>query len=152
MGGTSQDEQIYCVHGLRTSNRLSKIPCPKFFSDQYIDYWKDSHEREILSCYRGPSGSFRPQWEALSRRGLISSNDVEKLDQQTTPTNHRGISMSPGLAIQYTWSRAEAEVLDARGAFAKEVRRRIREATETWGETPRFCDQPGARSNAPADA
>ena len=120
--------------------------------EEYIDYWKDSHEQEIQSCYRSPSGSFRHQWEALSRRGLISSDDVEKLDQQTTPTNYRRISMSPGLAVQYMWSRSEAEVLDARGAFAEEVRRRIREATETWGEIPRFCEQAGARSNAPADA
>ena len=121
--------------------------------DEYIDYWKDSHEQEIRSCYRDASSkSFRHEWEALFRRGLIGLDDVEKLDRQTTPTNHDRISMSPGLSAQYIWSRSEAERLDARGAFAEDVRLRIRDATETWGEILPFCKQAGARSNAPAEA
>ena len=121
--------------------------------DEYIDYWKDSHEQEIQSCYRdASSNSFRHEWEALLRQGFISADDVEKLDQQTTPTKHDRISMSPGLGLEYAWSRAEAERLDAQGAFAEEVRRRIREATETWGEIPQFCEQTDTRTNAPADA
>ncbi|MXW37668.1 MAG: hypothetical protein F4Z65_05315 [Acidobacteria bacterium] len=118
---------------------------------EYAAYWKENHEQKIRSCYRDPSsGSFRHEWEGLFRRRLISADDVEELDQQTAPTNHDRISMSPGLSVLYTWSRSEAEKLDARGDFADEVRQRIREATETWGEVLPFCEPGGDRSNAPA--
>lgn len=100
---------------------------------------------------RDLSGSFRHEWEELARLRLVSSDDVEELDQKTTPTNHQRISMSPGLAVQYEWSRSEAEALDARGDFAEQVRARIREATTTWGEPPPFCEHAGTRSSVPSD-
>ena len=121
-------------------------------TDEYIDYWKGRHEREIRSCLPDESKSFRHHWEALYGQGLISAADVETLDEQTSGTNYPRISMAPGLSVQYTWSRSEAERLDARGAFAEEVRRRIREATETWGEILPFCEYPGAGRSATADA
>ena len=126
---------------------------PQLKVDEYIDYWKDGHEQDIRSCYRDASSKgFRHEWEALFRRRLISLDDVEQLDRQTTPTNHDRISMSPGLSVQYMWSRPEAERLDACGTFAEDVRLRIRDATETWGEILPFCKQAGARSKTPPEA
>lgn len=119
---------------------------------EYAAYWKENHGQEIRPCHRHPSSkSFRHEWQALFRRGLISDDDVEELDQQTTPTNYGRILMAPGLSIQYIWSRSEAERLDARGDFTDDVRRRIREATETWGEVLPFCEEGGRGSNAPAE-
>lgn len=119
----------------------------------YLDYWKKNHERKIQSCYPDEIRNFRHNWKALLERRLISAADVETLDEQTSGTNYSRISMSPGLAIEYWWSRAEAARLDAStGAFAEEVRRRIREATETWGEIPPFCEQTNSRTNVTADA
>ena len=47
--------------------------------------------------------------------------------------------MSPGLGISYTWSAEQAAQLDLDDAFVREVKERIREVTETWGEVPDFC-------------
>ena len=47
--------------------------------------------------------------------------------------------MSPGLSISYTWLAKQAAELDRDGPFVYEVKERIREVTETWGEVPEFC-------------
>ena len=116
---------------------------------EYINYWKNCDPwQEIRSCWPDSAGSFRHEYEQLARRGLISPDDVEPLDQQTTPTNYPRISMSPGLAIEYAWRRSDADRLDAHGEFVGEVRQRIREATETWGEIPPFCERARAEPDA----
>ena len=104
----------------------------------YIEFWK-SGKMEIESLCRDNAGSYRHNWDLLVAKGLISRDDVEPLDGKTTQTNRDLIYMSPGLDISYTWSAVRASQLDRDGAFVCEVKERIREATETWGEVPDFC-------------
>ncbi len=100
---------------------------------EYLTYWKDRHQ-EIRSCRRDAAGSFRHEWERLAREKLIAEQEIDELDEQTTPTGYRQISMSPGLRVEYQWPLKDAERLDRTGTFTEAVRERIREATETWGE------------------
>lgn len=64
---------------------------------------------------------------------------MEPLEEKTTKKKYPQISISPGLAISYEWSAKQAVQLDRDDAFVREVKERIREVTETWGEVPDFC-------------
>lgn len=105
---------------------------------EYIELWQFG-EMEIVSLYRDDADSYRHNWDFLVAENLIAPNDVEPLEEKTTRTQRDRISMSPGLGISYTWSAVRASQLDRDGAFVCEVKERIREATETWGEVPDFC-------------
>ena len=105
---------------------------------QYIELWQFG-EMEIVSLYRDDADSYSHNWDGLVAGDLISPNDVEPLEEKTTRTQRKRISMSPALDISYTWSAVRASQLDRDGAFVCEVKERIREATETWGEVPNFC-------------
>ncbi len=104
----------------------------------YIEFWK-FREMKITSLSRDGADSYGHNWNRMGARGLISPADVEPLEEKTTRTKRDRISMSPGLDISYTWSAERASQLDRDGAFVCEVKERIREATETWGEVPDFC-------------
>ena len=106
--------------------------------NEYIEFWK-SGEMEIAYLCRDDARSYRHNWDRLVAKGLISHNDVEPLEEKTTKKNYPQISMSPGLSISYTWSAKQAAQLDRDGTFVREVKERIREVTETWGEVPDFC-------------
>ena len=106
--------------------------------NKYIELWK-SGEMEIIALFRDDSDSFRHNWDRLVAKGLISPDDVEPLEEKTTKKKYPQISMSPGLAISYTWWAKQAVQLDRDDAFVREVKERIREGTETWGEVPDFC-------------
>jgi len=106
---------------------------PDMTLGEYLTYWKDRHQ-EIRSCERDDAGSFRHAWERLAREKLIAGQEINELDERTTPTGYPRISMSPGLLVEYRWPLKEAERLDRTGTFAEAVRERIREATEIWGE------------------
>ena len=106
--------------------------------NEYIELWK-SGEMEILALSRDDFDSFRHNWNRLVAQGLISPDDVEPLEEKTTKKNYPRIFMSPGLSISYTWLAKQAAQLDRDGTFVREVKERIREVTETWGEVPDFC-------------
>ncbi len=106
--------------------------------NEYVELWK-SGKIEIASLRPDDSGSYRHNWDWLVAKKLISSDDVEPLEAVTTETNRQWISMPPGLSISYTWSAERAAQLDSDDAFVREVKERIREAAETWGEVPDFC-------------
>ena len=125
------------LHFSFISTHLHWADTPLAVSD-YIEFWK-SGKMEIESLYRDDAGSYRHNWDRLVAKSLISRDDVEQLEGKTTQTNRGRISMSPGLGISYTWPAVQASQLDRDGAFVCEVKERIREATETWGEVPDFC-------------
>ena len=106
--------------------------------NEYIEFWK-SGKMEIAYLYRDDAGSYRHNWDRLVAKDLISTGDVEPLEEKTTKKKYPQISISPGLSISYTWSAERAAQLDRDGTFVREVKERIREATETWGEVPDFC-------------
>ena len=106
--------------------------------NEYIKLWK-SGEIEIVSLSRDDSGDYRHNWDRLIAKSLISTEDVRPLQEVSTETNRNWISMSPGLGVSYAWSAERAKQLDRNGAFVREVKERIREGTETWGEVPDFC-------------
>ena len=125
------------MHFSFMTSHLHWAKTPIAVSD-YIALWK-SGEIEIASLYRDDSGDYQHNWERLITKGLISQDDVTHLQQVTTDTKRDRISMSPGLALSYSWSAERARQLDRDGAFTKKVKERIREATETWDEVPDFC-------------
>ena len=106
--------------------------------NEYVGLWR-SDEMEIASLRPDDSGSYRHNWDWLVAKSLISPDDVEPLEAVTTETNRLWISMPPGLGISYTWLAKQATQLDRDDAFVREVKERIREVTETWGEVPEFC-------------
>lgn len=106
--------------------------------NDYVALWK-SGKIEIASLYRDDSGDYQHNWEGLITKSLISRDDVTPLQEVTTETGRDRISMSPGLHLRYSWSAERARQLDRDGTFTQEVKERIREATETWGEVPDFC-------------
>ena len=106
--------------------------------NDYIALWK-SGGNEIVSLYRDDSGNYRHNWDRLIAKDLMSPADVAPLQEVTTDTRRDRISMSPGLHLRYSWSAERAGQLDRDGAFTEEVKERIRDATETWGEVPDFC-------------
>lgn len=106
---------------------------------EYIELWK-SDEMQIDAIWPDGAGSYCHHWDSLDDRGLISSDDRESIEALSTE-NNPWISIAPGLGISYTWSAARASQRDRDGDFVREVKERIREATETWGEVPDFCRQ-----------
>ena len=106
--------------------------------NEYIELWK-SGKMEILALHPDDSGDYRHNWDSLLAQKLISSEDVKPLQKVSTETRRKRISMSPGLLVSYRWSAEQAVQLDRDGAFTREVKERIREATETWDEVPEFC-------------
>ena len=106
---------------------------------EYIELWK-SDEMQIDSIWPDGAGSYCHHWDCLNDRGLISSDDREPIEALSTE-NKPSISIAPGLGISYTWSAARASQRDRDGDFVREVKEKIREATETWGEVPDFCRQ-----------
>ena len=108
--------------------------------EEYIKYWKSHHETKIVSFDR-VEGSFLHHWEQLVENGWISDDDVEPLERKSTQTKRDRISMSPGLGVCYTWPAKKAVELDRSGMFTDEAKKKIREATETWGEVPDFCGE-----------
>ena len=112
-------------------------PTTKLTLHEYIEFWK-SGRMKIDTFYR-ELDSFRPHWDRLVEQRLISDDDVEPLEEESTKTKRNHIYMSPGLGVCYTWSAKKAVELDRAGVFTDEVKKKIREATETWGEVPDFC-------------
>lgn len=106
--------------------------------NEYIALWK-SGKMEISTLYPDDSGDYRHNWDNLLARKLISSNDVKRLQEVSTETNRQRIFMSPGLLVSFRWSAEQAVQLDRDATFVREVKERIYEATETWGEIPEFC-------------
>ena len=125
------------MHFSFMASHLYWAETPLAVSD-YIALWK-SGKIEMASLYRDDSGDFQHNWERLITKGLIPRDDVTHLQEVTTETKRDRISMSPGLRLRYSWSAEVARQLDRDGAFTEEVKERIREATETWGEVPDFC-------------
>ena len=108
--------------------------------NDYIEYWKSHYEEKVVSLYP-EAGSFLPHWKQLVQGDLISEDDVEPLEKVSTQTNRPYISMSPGLGVCFTFSAERAIQLDRNENFSQEVKLRIGEATETWGEVPGFCKE-----------
>ena len=108
--------------------------------NEYVGLWK-SGKMEVRTLYPDDSGNYRHNWDRLLEQKLISSEDVKRLQRVSTETNRERISMSPGLSIKYRWSAEHALQLDRDGNFVREVKERVREATETWGEVPEFCKE-----------
>ena len=108
--------------------------------NEYIELWK-SDTMQIRTLYPDDSGDYLHNWDSLFAQKLICSEDVKRLQVVSTDTSRNRISMSPGLSVSYSWSAEQAVQLDRDGTFVGEVRERIREATETWGEIPEFCNE-----------
>lgn len=126
------------LHFLHRNYRLWGTTPLSVSVDEYIEFWK-SNEMEIAALWPDDSGSYLHNWNWLVANELISPDDVEPLKEKTTDTNFPWFAMSPGLAISYEWSAKQAVQLDRDDAFVREVKERIREVTETWGEVPDFC-------------
>ncbi|MYC14599.1 MAG: hypothetical protein F4Y39_12795 [Gemmatimonadetes bacterium] len=124
------------LHFMHWSNRCSATT--SLAVNEYIEFWQ-SGEMKIDSIWPDDAGSYRYHWDCLVAKSLISPDDMEPIEAVRTEKNRPWISMSPGLGISYTWSAARASQLDRDGAFVFEVKEKIREATETWGEVPDFC-------------
>ena len=134
-----QNKGWFLKLNLHFSYRSNLYPANTSLSlDEYVEFWK-SGEMEITTLRPDDSGSYRHNWDRLVAKRLISSDDVEPLEAVSTGTNRQWISMPPGLSISYTWLAKEAAQLDRDGTFVHEVKERIREVTETWGEVPEFC-------------
>ena len=134
-----QNKDWYLVQNLHFSHRNYRhwVTTP-LSVDEYIELWK-SGEMEIAALWPDDSGSYLHNWNWLVAKRLISPDDVEPLEKKTTETNYPWFAMSPGLGIGYEWSAEQAVQLDRDDAFVREVKERIREVTETWGEVPDFC-------------
>lgn len=124
---------------LHFSHRNYRLWVPTPLSvDEYIELWR-SGEMEIAALWPDDSNSYLHNWNWLVAKRLISPDDVKPLKRKTTETNYPWFAMSPGLGLSYTWPAEEAAQLDHEDAFVGEVKKQIREATETWGEVPDFC-------------
>ncbi len=108
--------------------------------NDYIEFWRSHRQERIVSFYPD-ARSFLHHWERLIENGQISPADVEPLERKSTQTKRDRISMSPGLGVCYTWPAKKAVELDRSRIFTDEVKKKIREATETWGEVPGFCGE-----------
>ena len=124
------------LHFMHWNNRQDAITL--LAVAEYIELWK-SDEMKIDSIRPDDSGSYQHNWDCLVAKGLISPDDVKPIEAVRTAENKPWISIAPGLGISYTWSAVQASQLDRDDAFVCEVKERILEATETWGEVPDFC-------------
>jgi hypothetical protein len=98
----------------------------------YFEYW--SGEGEIGQIQRD-STNFQSYFQQLQDDGLISPEDLVELDRHFTNTNRQSINVCPGFRVSFSWTKAEAERIDAqRGRFADVVRSQMLEALATWGQ------------------
>lgn len=99
----------------------------------YFDYWRG--EGEIGQIQRDSAG-FKAYFQQLQEDGMISPSDIAQLERHFTNTTRQSINTCPGFRVSFSWSKSEAERVDAfRDRFSGVVRSQMLEALATWGQT-----------------
>lgn len=108
---------------------------PRMPVQEYADYWcqrqRKGSIKQIEIADEGLFAKIVKAWQAL---GLISEEDVEKIDSVFTKTNRKKINVCPGVTLKYRWSTKVGEDLDERGALAGAVKEKVEEAFAVWGQ------------------
>jgi hypothetical protein len=86
-------------------------------TDDYLDLW----QREISTTASVPRTDWPRYLKWLSESGITNDGDEAEFHRHFTRTARQTASPRPGVALRRRWSLAEAEELDANGAFADEV-------------------------------
>ena len=92
-----------------------------------IHQWPVGPESEVQEC-------FKKYVAVLARVGIISENEIARVFKETIQTNRTTINVCPGLSLFYRWQLSNAVDLDKRGAFVDDVRARLQEAFDAWGQ------------------
>lgn len=100
--------------------------------DAYLDLWQE----QIRETGAIPRDDWDKYWTWLVQHGIADAEDRSEFDQRFTQTARPTATPRPGLCLGRGWSLAEAEQLDARGAFAAAVRDALETVLRAFGEAP----------------
>jgi hypothetical protein len=103
----------------------------------YIAFWQKNQDfirqmpvgpgSEVQECFKKYVG-------LLTRVGIISKNETARVFKETIQTNRTTINVCPGLSLFYRWELSKAVELDRRDLFVGDVRVRLQEAFDAWGQ------------------
>jgi hypothetical protein len=100
----------------------------------YIAVWQNCRML-IRKMPVGPESEdvdFRTVVASFARLKLVSENEIACIFELTS--KHKTINICPGLSLYYRWPLIEAVDLDKRGVFVDDVRARLQEAFDAWGQ------------------
>jgi hypothetical protein len=103
----------------------------------YIAFWQENQDLiHQMPC--GPESEvrelFKKYVELLARKGIISDDEKPAIFKVTVESNHTKINVCPGISLFYRWEMCNAVGLDRRDLFVAEVRARLQEAFDAWGQ------------------
>ena len=74
-------------------------------------------------------------FETLRQANLIVETDIPELNRHYLEAEKGSLNLCPGLKVSYSWPRAQAVELDARGQFEADAKSRVSEALAVWGQS-----------------
>jgi hypothetical protein len=100
--------------------------------EDYVAYWQEN----IGAPRRTPKQQFKSLWKELATAGFASEADREGFERDFLHTKRPYADLCPGLFLSYDWPLEEARRLDETDGFGAEVRNRINEVLDAFGEEP----------------
>ena len=101
----------------------------------YIAFWQKNQER-IHQMPVGPESEVRECFKKyvalLAKLRIVSENEIPRILELTS--KHKTINICPGLSLSYRWELCNAVDLDRRDKFVGDVRDRLQEAFDAWGQ------------------
>jgi hypothetical protein len=103
----------------------------------YIPFWQKNRDLiHQMPC--GPESEvrevFKKYVDLLARVGIISEDEKPAIFKVTVDSKHPKINVCPGLSLFYRWELSNAVDLDRRDLFVDDVRARLQEAFDAWGQ------------------
>lgn len=108
----------------------------KLSVEDYFNYWKENSSKIKRETVEGTHPQrFNELWDNFLEEGIISENDLLELEKHFGKTQRPNVNICPGFFVEFTWAKEEAEKLDNKKLFIREVREKIKEALSTWDQT-----------------
>ena len=103
----------------------------------YIALWQSHRDwvcRMPVGLESGDEQRFRAFVTWLVHQRIVCENETARISEQTVQTNRKTVNVCPGVSLYYRWPLIEAVDLDKRGVFVDDVRMRLQEAFDAWGQ------------------
>ncbi|MFC1708322.1 hypothetical protein ACFL59_16135, partial [Planctomycetota bacterium] len=102
----------------------------------YLEYWQQRAEE--LGQIRIDSDEGKAAFEAALNewieRGFVLESERADFLKQSVGTQRKAINICPGVSLFHTWSKSQAEDLDAQGTLVDDVREKMAATLATWAQ------------------
>lgn len=98
----------------------------------YMKYWQ-RHQKDIRQ-YSKAKSEIETLFQNLYNNALVSDEDIKHLRALYLETNRHHINLCPGMFFLYRWPRKNADNLDDLNEFVADVKKRLQEILNCWGQ------------------